>query len=243
MTKRSNTQTGELLYGAHPIIEALKAKQRKIISIYTTRIVPKSWKRIEKHLPKRSINIQYVDKPVLEKMARTPDHMGVVAWFSPFQFRRNMFSPEREPRILLLDSVQDVRNLGAILRSAYCTNYDGVVICKSKSAPLTAAAIKSSAGLAEHMPVYVASSAKTALNEIKQLGYNIYVAALGGKDVNQINFYSPSCLVIGNEERGVSKDVLNMGTKVTLPQKEHETSYNASVAAGILMFLTSYGKK
>lgn len=240
-----DTRYNDLIFGVHPILEVLKAKQRKMISIYTTKPVPKCWPEVEKNLPKRPINIQYVDKHILTRMAGTEDHMNILAWVSSFPFRKKMFEPEKAPLILLLDSIQDVRNLGAIIRSAYCANFDGIVMCRGKSAPLTAAAIKASAGLAEHMPIYVASSIGNAISELKKSSYNLFMATLdpAGKDARDVPFTRPSCLVIGNESHGISKDVQKKGMLVTIPQRSKNISYNASVAAGIMMFLASYSKQ
>jgi len=232
-------QKGELLYGAHPIIEMLKAKRRKLISLYTTKPLPKAWERIAPHLPKHVQNIQYVSRNILDRMAGSPDHNGVVAWVSPFKYASKPFDPQKKPFILLLDSLQDVRNLGAILRSAYCTGIDGVVLCKTQAATLTPAVFKASAGLAEHIDVYQTASLKQAVAELKNTGYHFYMAVLKGTNATQISYQKPLCLVIGNEAVGISPDLQKMGTAVTLPQKTPDISYNASVAAGILMFLLS----
>ena len=87
-------------------------------------------------------------RDVLNRLAQTTDHQSVVAWANPFNIRKKFFEPAKSPFLLLLDSIQDPRNLGAILRSAYCTGVDGVIICGKNSAPLNATALKSSAGLA-----------------------------------------------------------------------------------------------
>ncbi|MBM3887241.1 hypothetical protein FJ364_04900, partial [Candidatus Dependentiae bacterium] len=178
--KKVDRSSGEMLYGAHAIIEAIKAGRRKLISLYTTKPFPKAWLRIQPYLPKSVPNIQYVTKDVLDRMSNNAEHMGVIAWVSSFKFASKMFTPAKYPFILLLDSIQDVRNLGAILRSAYCTGVTGVVLCKTQAAPLTAAAIKASAGLSEHLDIYIASSMKQAAQEARQAGYNLYMAVLDG---------------------------------------------------------------
>lgn len=237
---KKSVVANELIYGAHPIAEALKAGQRKLISIFTTKPLPKAWDRIKNLLPQRPVNTQYVSREILTRMTGSSDHMGIAAWFSPFPFRKNMFTPDKMPMILLLDGVQDVRNLGAILRSAYCTGIDGVVLCKGHAAPLTPAAIKASAGLAEHLAIHVAPSLGHAINEIKKNGYNMYAAVLDGKDARTVTFNRPTCLIIGNEETGLSAAGRSAGEAITLPQRTPDISYNASVAAGILMFLVAY---
>lgn len=238
--KSSNTKVqGELIYGAHAVIELLRAKRRKIISIYTTKPLPQGWDRVKAYLPERMPPIQYVAKNILDKMVGTTDHNGIVAWVTPFKYQTKPFNPADKKFILMLDGVQDVRNLGAILRSAYCTGVQGVVLCKKGSSLLTAAAFKSSAGLAEYLDIYVAPSAAHAAQELASAGYNLYMAVIDGKNAQDVEFKAPLCLVVGNEATGIGKNIQSLGQKITLPQKRDDISYNASVAAGILLFLTS----
>jgi 23S rRNA (guanosine2251-2'-O)-methyltransferase len=239
MTTKDNAKakTGELLFGAHAIIEMLKAKRRKLIGLYTTKPLPKAWERIERFLPKFVPNIQYVSRDILDRMAGTADHNGVVAWVSPFKYATQLPDPAKKPFILLLDSIQDVRNVGAILRSAHCIGIDAVVMCKTSAAPMNATVFKASAGLAEYMEVFIAPSMKHAAQELSKAGYNMYMAVLDGQDATKAAYKKPACLVIGNEAVGITAEVKKMGTAITLPQRTADMSFNASVAAGILMFM------
>jgi len=234
---KKKQKAGDIVFGIHPFIELLKAKKRKIYTIYTTKPEPKAWRQIQKLLPKKPIPIQYVSRDALSRLAGSTDHQGIVAAVQPFGFVSQFFNPRKHPFLLLLDGVQDVGNLGAILRSAYCVNCSGVIICKKCGAPLTASAFKASSGLAEHLPIYQASSVHQAANELKKAGYHLYLATLGGKDVRKIEFKSPLCLVIGNEAVGISKTILHEGQQITLSQRKADISYNASVAAGITLFM------
>lgn len=230
----------EVVYGVHPIIELLKAKKRKLISLYTTKPLPKSWAKIKQFLPKRIQNTQYVSRDKLAGIAGSPEHMGVVALTSPFQYQKKVFDPKKKPFILLLDSIQDVGNLGAILRSAYCTGVDGVVLCKKGGSILTSAVFKASAGYAEHLDIYVAPTINVAVQELKRAGYNLYLSVIDSKnDATKVQYKKPTCLVIGNESTGITKSIKKDGYLITLPQKVADISYNASVAAGILLFLVS----
>ncbi len=236
--EKTDKKMNEMLYGAHPIIEMLKAGKRKLVSIYTTKPLPKSWMRIEKYLPKNIQNIQYVERGVLDRMAGSIEHQSILAWVTPFKFHEKMFDPKKNPCILMLDSVQDVRNLGAILRSAYCTGVTGVILCRSETASLTPAAFKASAGLAEHLDIYYAASMQHAAQEAKKAGYTLYLAVLnGGKNALEVPFERPACLVIGNEASGIQPSLRKEGHLITLPQLRADISFNASVAAGILLFL------
>ena len=119
-----------------------------------------------------------------------------------------------------------------------------MVLCKKGGALLTPAVFKASAGLAEYLDIYVSSSINKAVLDLKQAGYNLYMAVVGnGKDATKINYQRPGCLVIGNEAIGIAKSVQKEGVLITLPQRSCDISYNASVAAGILLFLVSQGIK
>lgn len=243
-TKPKSDQVGkfvekysDFVYGVHATIELLQAKRRKVSMVYTTKILIKSWNMIEKILPKH-VPVQFVSREVLDNMTGSTDHQGIVVYVSPFPVEKSMFDPEKAPLIVVLDGVQDVRNLGAIVRSAYCTGVDGIVLCSKNGASLTPAAIKASAGLSEHAKIFVAPSMGFVMQELKNKGYFIYLATLGeGENAATLAFKKPAALVIGSEETGVSKEILKYGTRVLLPQRRSDISYNASVAAGILMFL------
>jgi len=237
--KKTTPHLGEMVFGIHPIVELLKAKQRRITILYTTKPTPKGWDTIQRHMPAYPIQIQYVSRDTLHRMADSTDHQGVIAYAQPFPYRKKPFDPTKQPFLVLLDSIQDPRNVGAILRSAYCTGVDGVILCEKSSAPLNATALKASAGLAEYLPVYLAPSAEHAIKELHAVGYTIYLAAFGGQDVRTCTFASPACIVIGNEAVGISKNLYKYGTQVTLPQRSADISYNASVAAGLLLFLAA----
>lgn len=242
--KKSKTHTvGELVFGIHPIQELLKAKQRKLITLYTTKPTPRGWELIQKYITDSHVQIQYVSRDALHRMAQSTDHQGVVAYAQPFPYRKKIFDIIKQPFLALLDGIQDPRNVGAIIRSAYCTGVDGIVLCQKGSSPLTAVALKSSAGLAEHMPIFLASSAEQAAKDLKHAGYNLYLAAFNGQDARACTFVQPCCIVIGNEAVGITKSLYNYGTQVTLPQRTADISYNASVAAGLLLFLAASQQK
>jgi 23S rRNA (guanosine2251-2'-O)-methyltransferase len=238
-TQVKKEKAQELVFGVHAIIELLKAKRRKLHAIYTPKPFIKAWDQIAPLLTK-DIQLQYVTRDVLTKLAGTSDHQSIVGYASPYVFRRKFFDPVKSPFLVMLDGIQDTRNLGAILRSSYCTGVDGVIICQKQGAPLNAVALKASAGLAEHLEIYEAQSAAAAAQELKKAGYTLYVAALNGQDATTVQYKQPLCVVIGNEAQGVSKNILTAGTAIKLPQRTVDISYNASVAAGIVLFMVAH---
>jgi 23S rRNA (guanosine2251-2'-O)-methyltransferase len=226
----------EIVFGVHPIIELLKAKRRFIQAIYTTKDKPKSWDKILQLLSKNT-QIQYVPRAVLDRLAQTTDHQGIVAYANKFQFRSKPFDPSKHKFLILLDGIQDPRNLGAIIRSAYCVGADGVIISQKNSSYLTPSALKASSGLAEYMEIQLTPTALVSILELKKSGYSIYLTTFDGENASKIQYKEPLCLVIGSEGKGVSSDTLKSGNKITIPQVKSDISYNASVAAGILLFL------
>jgi len=239
MKQKTARPDGELVYGINPLVELIQAKRRKLLAIYTTKPTPKSWDKIERLIAGKGIQISYVDRDVLTRMAGTPDHQGVVAWAQPFIYRKKPFDTERQKRIVLLDGIQDPRNVGAILRSIYCTGFDGVIIPVRGAAPVNATALKSSAGLAEHLEIYCPPSSQAAVQELEKAGYSIYLALFNGQSATSVSYQAPLCVVIGSEGAGISPALVKKGIPVTLPQINATVSYNASVAAGILLFLVA----
>lgn len=239
MIKKPKNAPGELIFGINPIMEVLKARKRKLISIYTTKPEPKGFAQIQKLMPAYPVAMQYVSRDVLHRMAGTTDHQGMIAWVQSFGFRSKPFDPLKQPLLILLDGIQDPRNVGAIIRSAYCAGADGIILPQRNSSGLTAVAFKSSAGLAEHMQIYQPSSSEAAIQELKAAGYTMYLGVFKGTDARVASFKQPACLVVGSEGFGISNSLLRSGEHITIPQKSSEISYNVSVAAGILLFLMS----
>lgn len=223
------------IYGIHPVAELLRARRRPLIVLYTTDPQPKAWKQIATHLP-QTADVRAVSKEHLLRLAGSADHQGVVALTKDLPMRKIMFSPSKHPYLVMIDGVQDVRNLGAILRTAYCAGVSGVMLTSSRTAPFHGAALKASAGLAEHLDILMVSSAGAGADMLLKAGYTLYVTALGGTPLPQITFKAPVCIVIGSEGQGVSPQLLTRGTSIMIPQSEPSISYNASVAAGIVLY-------
>ncbi len=137
-TKTKATLAQDIVFGIHPLIELLTAKKRHVYTIYTTQLAPKAWSQIERLIPKDTV-VKRVSKEHLDKLTDSDDHQNVVALVKPLQMRSSCFDPKKHPFIVLLDSIQDTRNMGAIMRSAYCTGVNGIIIPEKNSAPLSGA--------------------------------------------------------------------------------------------------------
>lgn len=186
------------------------------------------------------VNVKEVSRAYITKLAGNTEHQGIVAEVSPLVVRKKFFNPSEHPLIVLCDGIEDPRNLGAILRSAYCTNFMGIIMPTRGTSPISGSVLKGSAGLAEHLDIFKCSSGIEGAQLAKKAGYNLFMAALGGKDIREIEFKKPLCIVIGNEGSGIQKSILSMGQSFLLPQKRPDISYNASVACGISLFYIEY---
>lgn len=228
----------DIIYGVHPIMELLRAKKRKIYHIFLEKSKSKHLSMILEKIPKYT-EIIYCDKKKLNLICNSLDHQSIAAYVSPFIFEKKIFSPNKFPIILFCDGIQDTKNLGALLRSAYCTNILGVVITEDASVGITASTFKSSAGFAEHIFIYKAKNMKIALQEAKKEGYEILLAAANGTSIENTQLQKPCGIVIGNEHSGIHSSLLSFGKVISLKQKENQISYNASVAGGILLYIIS----
>lgn len=224
-----------IVYGIHPINEVIRAKKRKIYDIYIEQNKQKHVQDILKGLPSYT-QVHMCERRKLEQLSQSIDHQGVVAMVASFVYQKNFFCPTKTPLVLCCDSIQDTKNLGALLRSAYCTNFGGVIISDNHATDVTGSVLKASAGLCEHLAIYKTKQIIQTISEARKSGYTILLADANGPIIDQISFQKPIILIIGNEHQGINKKLLEYGSVVSLAQKEEMISYNASVAGGILMY-------
>jgi 23S rRNA (guanosine2251-2'-O)-methyltransferase len=142
------------------------------------------------------------------------------------------------PLILILDSIQDTHNVGAIIRTADCSGVDGVIITKHNSAPINETVVKTSAGASEHVKIAQVNNLAQAIDELKQNGFWIVGSYLeGAKDYTAVDYKIPVAIVVGNEEKGIRKLTADKCDHlVHIPMKGKIQSLNVSVATGILLF-------
>lgn len=145
---------------------------------------------------------------------------------------------EAFPLLLILDSIQDTHNVGAILRTAECSNVDGIIITKNNSAPINETVVKTSAGASEHVKIAQINNLAQAIDELKQNGFWIVGSYLeGAKDYTKVDYKIPIALIVGNEEKGIRKLTADKCDHlVRIPMKGKIQSLNVSVATGILLF-------
>ena len=187
---------------------------------------------------RRGIRVQFVSKEVLDRESADKRHQGVIAYTTDYEYADigDMIGKE-ESLIVLCDGIEDVHNLGSILRVAECAGADGVVIPKAKSAVVTEAVIRISAGAAEHIKVAKVSSVNSAVEYLKEHGYWVYALEAGGDSIYSERLTGKVALVVGGEDSGVRRLTREKCDKVlSLPLFGKVNSLNASVALGIAVY-------
>jgi len=142
------------------------------------------------------------------------------------------------PLLLILDSIQDTHNVGAILRSADCSGVDGILFTKHNSAPINETVVKTSAGASEHVKIALINNLAQTIDELKQKGFWIVGSYLeGAKNYTKVDYKIPIALIVGNEEKGIRKLTADKCDHlVRIPMRGKIQSLNVSVATGILLF-------
>ncbi len=191
---------------------------------------------------KKNLRVQFVDKQVLDKESETKRHQGVIAFTTDYEYFdldeiiENKKS-EKGGFVVLCDGIEDVHNLGSILRVAECAGADGVVIPKSGSASVTESVIRISAGAAEHIKVAKVGNLNQAIEKLQKSGYWVYALEASGEDIYKEKFDGNIALVVGGEDSGVKRLTQERcDKKLSLPLQGKVNSLNASVALGIAAY-------
>lgn len=231
------------LYGLRAILEAIEAK-KSIDKVFLQKgHRGELFGQLEHAIRKNGINCSYVP---LEKLNRitTNNHQGAVAQIAPISFYEldalvSIVKETKEnPLFLILDQLSDVRNFGAIIRTAECTGVDGIIIQKSGSAPINGDAIKTSAGAVFNIPICKVDHIKDAIFYFQASEIQV-VAATEKTDhtLYDIDFQSATAIVMGSEGKGVSPSVLKLvDAKAKLPMFGSIASLNVSVACGAFLY-------
>ncbi len=235
--------TSNMIYGTRAIIEAIKAGkeiekillQKDVRNELTTELVGliKDYK-----YPMSTVPVEKLNR-ITKK-----NHQGSIAFISPINYTSvehivsSAYEKGELPFVLILDRITDVRNFGAIARTAECAGLHGIIIPSRGSALISSDAVKTSAGALNYIPVARSENLKTVINYLKESGLFI----VGCTEKAEVNMYDldlncPLAIIMGAEEDGISEAYLKMAdAKGQLPIKGKIASLNVSVAAGIAIF-------
>jgi len=237
----------EVLYGLHPVEEALRAGRRRFDHVLVSE--ERRDARLEKLLAQcreSGVRVRQESRDQLTLAAQTPAHQGVVAFVRPQESLsiEDLFEPDPASKsgaarlLLALDGVEDPQNLGALLRVADGAGVDGVVLTERRSAPLSPVALKASAGAAEHLRIARIVNLVRALEELKR--QNIWVIGLderGETDYDQFDLTGNCVLVLGREGAGLH-DLVRRSCDhlLRIPMAGGVSSLNVSAAGAVVLY-------
>ncbi|TLP82178.1 23S rRNA (guanosine(2251)-2'-O)-methyltransferase RlmB [Maribacter sp. ACAM166] len=231
------------IYGLRAIIEAVNSNE-EIDKVFLQKgLKGELMKDLESLLRRNEINLVYVPVEKLNRLTKS-NHQGAVANISPIAFHTleelvDKSSQKEGPALfLLLDQLSDVRNFGAIIRTAECTGVDGIIVQKKGAAPVTADTIKTSAGAAYKVPIAKVDHLKDAVFYLQASGIKIVSATEKTKDsVYDVSFKESIAIVMGAEDRGISPSILKASDYCAkLPLLGEIESLNVSVACAVFLY-------
>ena len=232
------------IYGIRTILEALEADQDIQKAYLLKGGASALFKDLEQSLRKAKVPISYVPTERLQRFTQA-NHQGAVAEIAPIPFADFEESVERiianakiAPLILLLDGLTDVRNFGAVLRTAESSGVDLVVLPQQGMAPLNKDAIKTSQGAAFSIPMAKGSHIKDAVRYLQSSGIKVFAASEKSEtSLYESNLTEGIGIILGSEERGINPSVLKMvDHSICLPQRGQIASLNVSVACGVILY-------
>lgn len=232
-----------LIYGRHPVIDAIESGT-PFDKLMLQKGIHGDFERSIRHLSKAfNIPLQVVPKERLNKFVKG-NHQGIVGWLSVLRYYRLedvlplVYERSETPLFLLLDGVTDVRNFGAIARSAEICGVHAIIIPKKGSAQINEEAMKTSAGALSKIHVCRETSIKAAIEWLQLSGIRVVATDLqAATPIQESNFVDPLAIVLGSEGDGVSAPILRaVDEKVIIPQVGTTNSFNVSVSAGILLY-------
>jgi 23S rRNA (guanosine2251-2'-O)-methyltransferase len=233
----------DCIFGLRPVIEAVKAGKQIDRILIKQGLQGPLYHELMVEVRKNNIVYQIVPLERIELVTRK-NHQGVLAWLSLIEFQSianllpMIFEKGEDPLILALDGVSDVRNFGAIVRSADCLGAHAILIPEKGSARITADAIKTSAGALHTFPVCREKSIVRSVDYLRESGLKVISATeKSGSDVSSLNLKGPIVLIMGSEDKGVSRELISGSDhQVRIPMTGGIGSLNVSVAAGIILY-------
>ncbi|MFA8451448.1 MAG: 23S rRNA (guanosine(2251)-2'-O)-methyltransferase RlmB [Bacteroidales bacterium] len=232
-----------LIYGIRVVIEAIDSG-KEIDKLFIQKgLNNELYAELRESLKQVRIPIQYVPVEKLNRLTRK-NHQGVVGFLSEIDYQNieqlipMLYEEGKNPLLLVLDQVTDVRNMGAIARTAECAGVNAIVLPSRGSAQINADAIKTSAGALLKLPICRTFNLKTTLQFIKDCGIQLVASTEKTNNLYyDVDFSEPSAIIMGSEENGISPEYLKMCNKrAKIPMSGEIASLNVSVSAGIMIY-------
>jgi 23S rRNA (guanosine2251-2'-O)-methyltransferase len=233
----------DCIFGLRPVIEAIRAGKQIDRLLIKQGLQGSLYHELMTEVKNHAIAFQIVPVERIELVTRK-NHQGVLAWLALIEFQQvsnilpMVFEKGEDPLIIALDGVSDVRNFGAIVRTAECIGSHAIIIPEKGSARITADAIKTSAGALHTFPVCREKSIVRTVEYLKESGLKIICSdEKTGKSAWQADMKGPAVLIMGSEDKGISRELLSLAdVTVKIPMTGSIGSLNVSVASGILLY-------
>lgn len=234
------------IFGLRAIIEAIDSGSTINKVYFQKGLRGNLFFELESLVKKNKIAVSFVPVEKLDRLSKNQNHQGAVAQISPVEFvdLEQLISETLEtsssPLFVILDQISDVRNFGAIIRTAECTGVHGIIIQQSGSAPINAETIKTSAGAAFKVPICRVNHIKDAIYTLQASDIKIVAATEKTEQtIYDVDLSSPLAIVMGSEHKGVNNSVLKIvNDKAKLPLFGTIDSLNVSVACGAFLYET-----
>ncbi len=233
----------DCIFGLRPVIEAIKAGKQIDRLLIKQGLQGPLYQELMAEVRKFQVPYQIVPVERIEIVTRK-NHQGVLAWLAVIEYQSisnllpMIFEKGEDPLIIALDGVSDVRNFGAIVRTAECLGAHAIVIPEKGSARITADAVKTSAGALNIFPVCREKSILRSVEFLKESGLKIFCAPeKSAKMASVADLTGPAVLIMGSEDKGISRELMALADEtIGIPMPGTIGSLNVSVASGILIY-------
>jgi len=189
------------------------------------------------------ITYQFVDKPVLDRVSKTSNHQGFIAFVTNYQYYtlddiiEKAYKKGSQPLILILDGVEDPHNFGNIVRTAECMGVDGIIIPKNRSVSVNETVVRVSAGATAHINISKVVNINHELEVLKEKGFWIFAAEAGGLDVSQTNMNGPIAIIVGGENTGVHHHTRELAdARISITMHGKINSLNVANATAMILY-------
>lgn len=233
-----------IIYGHHPVVDAIKSGttvEKLLLQQGTRGEIEKTVRSLSKTY---NIPVQHVPKEKMNRLVKGENHQGLIAYISQLTYHKleellpKLQAKKENPLLIMLDGVTDVRNFGAIARSAEAFGADAIIVATSSAAKINDIAMKTSAGALAKIPVCRENSLMKTTELLQMNDFQVVASDLKGTtSLKDINFKFPTTVVMGAEDKGVNRALLRIvDERFIIPMNGTTDSFNVSVATGIILY-------
>lgn len=236
-------ERADIIYGLHAVLEAVKTDKELNKILIQKGIQKETFLTLKEALHGKNYQLQFVPAQKMDSLTNG-QHQGIIAFIPPVSYHNveelidKWLEEGKKPCVLVLDRITDVRNFGAIARTAACQGVDAILIPSSGSALVSSDAMKASAGALNNIPVCKTDHLKNSLFYLQQSGLRIIACSeKSSVPLYEVNLRGNVAIVMGSEENGITQDLLNLAdVRAKIPMEGGVSSLNVGVATGMVLY-------